>query len=813
VVSISACHADDQGSIPCGRIFRTFFLSKPDDFELFKLSKFPKNSTYEPATALDNLMSSTKNESSPLTRSPYFSMSVSLTADNLTVSSFALTNKVYLNPIDFSKVNASTPASNGSAMQQVFVQLKGEFIFIADSDDKMSQGSIGLNLLQRESMKISLGEVLIVKKSVDAYKIAPWLGLKLSIEPLTKSGPTVEIPDEKISNLVLTNLNSHVLRCGTIFAVDIEAKKYKLTVLSGNLVNGEQAIAGTVIPSTSISIVSGHQNVQVLSSSNATKQIFHADFNFESFGIGGLSEELSRIFRKVFASRMLPAKIARQWQVNHIRGLLLYGPPGTGKTLLARQIAKFVNSKEPKIVNGPEILDKYVGGSEQKIRELFADAEKDQKQLGEQSQLHIIILDELDAICKQRGSTRDGTGVHDSIVNQLLSKIDGVDSLNNILLIGMTNRLDMIDEALLRPGRFEEKVEISLADEKGRLEILHIHTRKMKENGRLANDVDLEYIARHTKNFSGAELEGLVRSAKSYAFDKIVNFASVAGIPGGNNTSSGKPVTDFDSVLLTQADFLRSLEECIPAFGADEEDLKENVRYGIIRFSSEVDNLIAESQRVVDFVVNAAPTTKTDLIKGHTKSVSDTTSLLFYGVDGSGRTALACNIATTAGFPFIRVISPDRFIGMSENAKINSIAKVFDDAYKSTLSCVILDDIERLIEFSSIGMRFSNPVVQAIMVLIKRPHPKPGRKLLVLGTCGQSFYESVMNDLGLEQIFDEVHKMPVVKDIKEAALVAASVVPQDAVVKLGPALAAMVNMDGGVPIKRLLKYVEMSRED
>ena len=109
-----------------------------------------------------------------------------------------------------------------------------------------------------------------------------------------------------------------------------------------------------------------------------------------------------------------------------------------------------------------------------------------QKAHGDDSELHIIIFDEIDAICKQRGSTRDGTGVGDSIVNQLLSKIDGVDSLNNILLIGMTNRKDLIDEALLRPGRLEVHVEIGLPDEAGRMSILQIHTSKAKAANRLS---------------------------------------------------------------------------------------------------------------------------------------------------------------------------------------------------------------------------------------------------------------------------------------------------------------------------------------
>ena len=131
-----------------------------------------------------------------------------------------------------------------------------------------------------------------------------------------------------------------------------------------------------------------------------------------------------------------------------------------------------LNGKEPKIVNGPEMLSKYVGASEENIRNLFKDAEAEYKLKGEDSDLHVIIFDELDSVFKQRGSGKsDGTGVGDNVVNQLLSKMDGVDQLNNILVIGMTNRLDLIDTALLRPGRFEIQIEISLPDEKGRKDI------------------------------------------------------------------------------------------------------------------------------------------------------------------------------------------------------------------------------------------------------------------------------------------------------------------------------------------------------
>jgi len=195
-------------------------------------------------------------------------------------------------------------------------------------------------------------------------------------------------------------------------------------------------------------------------------------------GIGGLDKQFSEIFRRAFNSRRYPQSKIEKYGIKHCKGMILFGPPGTGKTLIARQIAKALNCNEPKIVGGPEIFDKYVGGSEQKIRDLFAPAEKEMKEKGDESTLHIIIFDEIDAICRSRGSTgNSGTGVNESVVNQLLSKIDGVESLNNVLVIGMTNRLDMIDEAMLRPGRLEIKLEIGLPDEDGRKQILEIHTR------------------------------------------------------------------------------------------------------------------------------------------------------------------------------------------------------------------------------------------------------------------------------------------------------------------------------------------------
>merc|ERR1712045_437222 len=262
-------------------------------------------------------------------------------------------------------------------------------------------------------------------------------------------------------------------------------------VHSGKEVKPEKVSHGIVLPNTAVVFEkaegSGIKLIGKAKGKVVRQSIINPDWDFSKMGIGGLGDQFKAIFRRAFASRVFPPEVMEQLGCKHVKGILLYGPPGTGKTLMARQIGQMLNAREPKIVNGPEILDKYVGESEAKIRALFAEAEAEERSMGPLSGLHIIIFDEIDAICKARGSQAGNTGVNDTVVNQLLSKIDGVDQLNNILVIGMTNRRDMIDDALLRPGRLEVSIEIGLPKEGGRAQIFVIHTRKL------------------TKNFSGAE--------------------------------------------------------------------------------------------------------------------------------------------------------------------------------------------------------------------------------------------------------------------------------------------------------------------
>ncbi len=219
--------------------------------------------------------------------------------------------------------------------------------------------------------------------------------------------------------------------------------------------------------------------------------------------IGGL-EDVKQQLREAVEWPLKYPEVFEQMGIRPPKGILLFGPPGTGKTMLAKAAATESGANFI-AVRGPEILSKWVGESEKAIRQIFRRAR--------QVAPAIIFFDEIDAIAPARGYRHDTSGVTDRIVNQLLTEMDGIEPLTNVVVIAATNRPDILDPALLRPGRFDRLIYVPPPDKKARLEILKIHTRKMP----LAEDVDLEVIAEKTEGYTGADLEALCREAAMLA--------------------------------------------------------------------------------------------------------------------------------------------------------------------------------------------------------------------------------------------------------------------------------------------------------
>ena len=246
-----------------------------------------------------------------------------------------------------------------------------------------------------------------------------------------------------------------------------------------------------------------------LSSKNSTQPKIEeiTPERLEALGLGGMDEYIDIINKDLIIYRALDEDVQKKLNIKPSKGIILYGPPGCGKTRIAVAISKMFSNIEPTIISGPSIYSKWIGESEGNIRDIFQDAYDDQK-LGKKN-IHVVVFDEFDAIGAKRGNSEHHIS-NNSVVNQLLAMMDGPDPLNNCIIIAITNRLDAIDEALLRPGRFGTHIEIKAPTLKQRQKILEIKTKNLKENNYLDEGLDFELIAELTDQYTGADLDGLV---------------------------------------------------------------------------------------------------------------------------------------------------------------------------------------------------------------------------------------------------------------------------------------------------------------
>lgn len=444
----------------------------------------------------------------------------------------------------------------------------------------------------------------------------------------------------------------------------------------GSLISGLPVMKGDRLKATLFGSRSVHY--QVISTAPSGVVLLHTDTvivleeqkkpeggsNIISYeDIGGLGAQVQRI-REMIELPLKYPEIFDRLGVEPPKGVFLYGPPGTGKTLIVRAVARetdawFIN------ISGPEIIGKFYGESEARLRDIFAEAA-----------LHapaIIFIDEIDAIAPRREEMGSEKQVEKRVVAQLLTLMDGLKSRGKVMVIGATNIPDSIDPALRRPGRFDREIAVSVPDRNGRLEIIHIHTRGIP----LAEDVDLEKIADMTHGYVGADLESLAREAAMTALRMI--------LPKIDFELSGIPYELLMQLEVTMDNFLEAMKEVEPS--AIREFFVEvpNVRWDEVGGHEEIKQALKEAVEWPVKYRELFRKTGTKPSKG----------IILHGKPGTGKTWMAKALATESGVNFISVKGPEilsRFIGDSEKA----VRELFRLAKQAAPTILFLDEIDSL---------------------------------------------------------------------------------------------------------------------
>src|ERR687883_820230 len=377
--------------------------------------------------------------------------------------------------------------------------------------------------------------------------------------------------------------------------------------------------------------------------------------------IGGLKNEVQKV-REMIELPLRHPEIFERIGIEAPKGVLLYGPPGTGKTLLAKAVANETNANFYSI-GGPEIMSKFYGESEERLRETFKQAQENSPS--------IIFIDEIDSIAPKREEVSGD--VEKRVVSQLLTLMDGIEARGKLVVIGATNRPNAIDPALRRPGRFDREIEIGIPDEEGRFDILQIHTRGMP----LTEDVNLESIAKVTHGFVGADLEALSKEAAMRSLRRI--------LPEINMEQSKIPVEVLNKIRITNGDFQNGLKDVQPSAMREVQIQRPNVNWDDIGGLPEVKEELAEA---IEWPLKHA-----DLF--NQADVKPPKGLLLYGPPGTGKTMIAKAVATTSEANFISVKGPEllsKWVGESEKG----VREVFRKARQAAPCVIFFDELDAI---------------------------------------------------------------------------------------------------------------------
>ncbi len=390
--------------------------------------------------------------------------------------------------------------------------------------------------------------------------------------------------------------------------------------------------------------------------------------------IGGLDDELDLVRETIDLPLSEPELFARLG-VEPPKGVLLYGPPGTGKTLIARAVANEVDAYF-EAISGPEVVSKYKGESEQRLREAFERATENAPA--------ILFLDEIDSIAGARDEDAD---MENRVVAQLLTLMDGLEQREEVVVVGATNRVDAVDPALRRGGRFDREIEIGVPAEAGRREILDVHTRNMP----LAEDVDLDRVAGQTHGFVGADIASLAREAGLSALRR-----------------------DPDELRVARADFEAALANVEPSATREYVAESPTETFDSVGGLAETEQQLREA---VEWPLQYGPLFEA-------AATDPPSGILLHGPPGTGKTLLARAIAGETGVNFVSVAGPevlDRYVGESEEA----IRELFERARQTAPAVVFLDEIDAIAGRRGDGNEVTERVVSQLLTELDRAADHP----------------------------------------------------------------------------------------
>ena len=496
---------------------------------------------------------------------------------------------------------------------------------------------IQIDGISRENAQSGIDEKVKVTKTT--YRQA----VRIKLKPDTKSGSLFKSNDAKYIGSLINGLS----------------------VATGDKVRanlfGSRSVNYTVTDTNPTGVVLIQPNTTFQLETVKVDGVNESKVSYED--IGGLGNQVQRI-REMIELPLKYPEIFERLGVQPPKGVFLYGPPGTGKTLIVRAVAHetdayFIN------ISGPEIMGKFYGESEGRIRKIF-----------EEAQAHapsIIFIDEIDAIAPKREDMGGEKQVEKRVVAQLLSLMDGLESRGKVIVIGATNIPNSIDPALRRPGRFDREISISIPDKKGRLEILHIHTRGVP----LSANVDMEKIAEITHGFVGADLEALAREAAMTSLRKI--------LPEIDFELSEIPYELLMSLEITMENFMSAMKEVEPSAIREVFVEVPDVKWEDVGGLDKIKEALKET---VEWPLKYA-----DLFKK--LDTKPPKGIILHGKPGTGKTYLAKALASESGVNFISVKGPQilsRYIGESEKG----VRELFRLAKQASPCILFLDEIDSL---------------------------------------------------------------------------------------------------------------------